>query len=134
MVKKLVAFFLPLACSLALSAAAHVRGSVTSTGCLQTGADPNTFVLNSDSHLNTALYTGGDASTLTPAELARVQMSYIKIVPEGNLDLQSYMGHRARVKGFLILDRTGTAGSTATSADLGQLELRVTSIRRIAGT
>jgi hypothetical protein len=109
------------------------QSHIVTTGCLQAGMDPNTYVLYSDSPGKYGSNNGN------PSAIARAEASSIRISPEDKADLQRYVGHRTRVKGTLIYraPASGSIGSvdnTTPVAALGPYDLKITSIHRIAGT
>ncbi len=135
---RLTALFLPLAFSLALVVYAQIqtggKGSASYeknwdmriTGCLQTGSEPNTYILNNVSMSRSR--TGG-----TPNEMARTETSY-KLIPEGNLDLKDHIGHKVEVTGMLKKEEKSSEYSSSSSpSGMSQTpELRVSSIRHIS--
>jgi hypothetical protein len=125
-----------LVCAFAVIAAASAslygrENHIVTTGCLQTGADSNTYTLYTDS-------PGHHRDNQYPSEIARAEINPIRIYPEENKDLQRYLGHRTRIRGVLIYEGpalTGTAeANSAAPVAAGQYDLKVTSIHRIAGT
>jgi hypothetical protein len=136
----------PVALSLALVLSAQSQSSghkshnakgnrITVTGCLQAGTEPNTYVLNN------AMGVIRGKSGKTPSQMARTEDTY-KLVPEGNLDLKSHVGHKVEVTGMEEMMGSSSAGSmrsessSSSGAESGMNapELRVSKIRHISDT
>ncbi len=124
-------------------------GSVTLTGCLQAGTEPNTFVLNHVSETGTQ--TGSQRSTAdkNPSEMARADTTYSLVPNNKKIDFSKHMGHRVEVSGNLMPEGSSHSGSSKDSSassssssstgqmgsmDSGRMQLKVRSIRQVAAT
>ncbi len=145
MKRMLTALWLPMALSIAIAAGAAPQQSdqnqsgqssgswdqsgqsgqsgmehkVSLTGCLQSGTDPNTYILTNAT--SSSAKTSKKRSSQAPNEMARAENSYI-LVPENGIDLSKHVGHRVRVTGSIeegsgsSSGTTGSMGSTGSSA------------------
>jgi len=140
--KKLIALLVPMTLILALVVYAQTRSSsmgsekgnkTTLTGCLQTGSEPNTYMLNNVS-------MSRNRSGSTPSEMARAETSY-KLIPEGSVDLKDHVGHKVEVTGMLEHaemsmehSTSGESSSSYSNKSSEVPEIKVSSIRHISAT
>ena len=107
------------------------KGSMTLTGCLKAGSEPDTFILSNVSGAGTQT-----AGTTAPGELARTDVSY-KLTSDGNVKLKDHVGHKVEVTGTIAKGMTETAPSSTapSSADKPRADmakLKVTSIKHVS--
>lgn len=156
MKKMLTALWLPVALSVAIAAVgapkqkqdSSMQGSspsssqITLTGCLQTGTEPNTYVLtNATTSSAKSKHGGKTGSNQAPSEMARAESSYI-LVPESGMDLSKHVGHRVRVTGTIEGQGMTSSSSTgqeqaAAGAQMSQTNMArfdVKSIRHVSNT
>lgn len=127
--------------------------SVTLTGCLQPGTDPNTYILSgvtpSDMNDQSSESQGQEdqdqsQSGNMPSELARGENTYT-LIPDGRVDLRSHVGQRVEVTGKIMESTsrmnqssraTTPSGQSSTMHSqtemTGQPQFRVSSIRQIS--
>jgi len=89
------------------------------TGCLQSGTEPNTYILKDVKMVQ----AGTDK---TPRQLARTESSYM-LVPQGKVDLKRHVGHEVEVTGTLSENELSSQPSS-------NAEIKVSSIRHISDT
>jgi len=139
---RLTAVLLPLTICLALvvyaqtqrnsmgSASQEENRSMTLTGCLQAGSEPNTYTLSNVS-------MSRSRSSGAPNEMARTETSY-KLIPEGNVNLKDHVGHKVEITGTPAKEESSMGTSTSSSGEYSGTssspELKVSSIRHIAKT
>jgi len=142
---RLAAVLLPLTFSLALAAYAQTQTEMsgnashqkkrrmTLVGCLQTGSEPNTFILKNVS-------MSRSRSSGTPREMAKTETAYV-LIPEENVDLKSHVGHKVEVSGMPMHenDSMGSAHESTESSPSYSEEgetpaLRVSSIKHLSTT
>ncbi len=110
--------------------------TVTYTGCVQTGTETRTYILNNVIPI-AKTETTGTSGTVTTTTYA--------LVPEGKVDLQEHVGHKVEVTGVLIPagkgetkyeTKTKTKGSeeeTKGEVERGAVpQLKVVSVRPLA--
>jgi hypothetical protein len=116
-------------------ARSSAKGSVTLTGCLQAGTEPNTFVLNnvsesgaqSSAHSRESQSTSqagstGSSSDRNPSEMARTDTSYVLVPNNKKMDLSQHIGQRVEVTGSLVPGHSKTGmgtGSSSSSSTMG---------------
>ncbi len=185
MKKTFMTLFLLLACSLALTAAQYQNqpqtdqdqqdqqnmpsssqagNKMTFTGCLQSGVEPNSYVLNNvtpsdmsqqslnqqdqeqqEQAQNPDLNQGQEGSQ--PSELARASEKSFNLIPEGRVDLKNYIGKRVEVTGKMIQSTSRTTQSSRATTPSGQSssihsstemteqpQFQVSSVRQIASS
>jgi len=141
MKKMLTALWLPMALSLAVAAIGapkHKQDSskdqISLTGCLQTGTEPNTFVL-ANATTSSAKSKRGKESNQAPSEMARAESSYV-LVPENGIDLSKHVGHRVRVTGIMeehgMTSSTGEQGAAGSQTKMTRFDVK--SIRHLSNT
>ena len=127
---KAIATSLALTFCLALALAAQAphtgQGSkgkeISLTGCLETGAEPNTFLLK---NVGTQAASGTEAK---PAELARTDTEY-KLIADTSVKLNDHVGQKVAVTGMITgtpQDQPGGAGPIS--------QIKVKSIKEVAAT
>jgi hypothetical protein len=79
---------------------------VKMTGCLQNGAEPNTFVLNNKNKG----YTRHNTTGQTPLALARADNTVV-LLPQENVDLQKHVGQRVTVSGWVRSESDRNTGT-----------------------
>jgi hypothetical protein len=110
--------------------------TVTYTGCVQTGAETRTYILNNVIPISKT-ETTGTSGTVTTTTYA--------LVPEGKVDLQEHVGHKVEVTGVLVPAgkgdtkyKTKTKAKGAEEETKGEVErgavpqLKVVSVRPLA--
>ena len=114
------------------------KDSMTLTGCLKAGSEPDTFILTNVSGGGTAA-----AQTTTPGELARTDTSY-KLTADSNIKLSDHVGHKVEVtgtlaKGMISSSSSSTSSSTSSSASASSghmgghmAKLKVSSIKHVS--
>jgi hypothetical protein len=102
------------------------KGSMTLTGCLKAGSEPDTFILSNVSGAGTQA-----AQTTAPGELARADVSY-KLTADSNVKLKDHVGHKVEVTGTIAKGMTGTAPSSADKPHADMAKLKVTSIKHVS--
>ena len=137
---------LPLAVSLAMvvfapaksnPAGASEKGkSVKLTGCLESGSEPNTYMLK-----NVSMADSGSSGA--PNEMARSESSF-RLIAEGNVNLKDHVGHKVEVTGIesessseSSMEGSESSASSPSSSSYGTSttpELKVSSIRHISTT
>jgi hypothetical protein len=139
-----ISLALALGMALAPGAQAKPHGTksgshITLTGCLQSGATLNTYVLNNV--MSTTAESSRNQATSTPSEMARSESSSYVLVPEGKVNLQKFVGQRVRVTGTISGEQStsnpssSSAGNTKQpSSTSGKNELKVMAIHKISGT
>ena len=129
MKRMLTALWLPMALSLAIAAigapkhkqdistkaSSSTSSQITLTGCLQTGTEPNTYVLTNAITSTAKNKRGKESSNQAPSEMARAESSYI-LVPENGVDLSKHVGHRVRVTGTVEEGSSSSSGMTGSSS------------------
>jgi len=143
MKRKITAICFTVACAVGLSLSAQTPQTATETkgktltltGCLQTGTEPNTFVLNN-------VTPGGKETTSTPGakpdELAKTEPSYI-LSPDAKVSLKEHVGHKIEVTGTLAAKSTSSPPASQekkSTPEYGSAaakpQLKVTSMRHIS--
>lgn len=159
MKKTLMTSFLLLVCSLALMAAqsetdqqnmpssSEAGRKIKISGCLQSGSEPNSYVLNNATPSGMSQPSSQDSGQsrsqadmgMDPSELARTQTSYT-LVPEGNVNLENMVGKKVEVTGKMIqsdygssaTDPSGRTSPSHSSTEMsGEPKFQVSSIRQI---
>jgi hypothetical protein len=114
-----------------MSHSAKTGKNITVTGCVQTGTEPDTFMLN---NVMTASSSQSKSSG-TPSEMARSEASSYTLIPEGKVNLQSYVGQRVRVTGKISGEgTTNQEPSTEGTPSSSSQKLMVTAIHKVPGT
>ncbi len=111
--------------------------TVTYTGCVQTGTETRSFILNNVIPISKTETTGTSGTVSTTTTYA--------LVPEGKVDLQEQVGHKVEVTGVLIPAgkgetkyKTETKAKGAKEETKGEVErgavpqLKVVSVRPLA--
>ncbi len=139
-----LSFCMALAVSVQAKSGKHsaASGRTSVIGCLQTGSSPNTYVLNNVSE-STKSSKSMSKSSQAPSEMARSEGSYM-LIPEGNVNLQNWVGKRVRVTGRMATstssnpNESSSSGSSSSSSESSSStsgsEFMVTSIRAASGT
>ena len=105
--------------------------SVTIIGCLQSGTEPNSYVLSNAMPSDTSQQSQ-IRSERTPSEMARTEDSYT-LIPEGRVDLKKHVGHKVEVTGKVAEKSSRTSAQTEQSSEMtGHPHFKVASIREIA--
>jgi hypothetical protein len=105
--------------------------SMKMTGCLQNGAEPNTFVLIPTSSTTGSSQMSKNQTGSTPEEMARSENSYT-LIPDQKVNLSDHVGHQVQIKGQLI-DQESSAKDSG-NAGQNQSQFRVSSIRSLGAT
>ena len=110
------------------------KGSMTLTGCLKAGTEPDTFILSNVS-------SGGTdtAQRTAPGELARTDTSYkLTADSNSNIKLKDHVGHKVEVtgtlaKGMIHSSTSASSSSTSSSTSTGDMaKLKVSSIKHVS--
>ena len=133
---KTLAICFTMVCSLALVLYAQApppghtpsegKGSMTLTGCLKAGSEPDTFILSNVSGGGTEA-----AQRTAPGELARTDVSY-KLKADSNVKLKDHVGHKVEVTGTIAKGMTDTAPSSTDKPGADMAKLKVTSIKHVS--
>ncbi len=164
MTKTFMILFLLLGCSLALAVAQpqyqpknDQDKQTTFTGCLQSGTEPNSYVLNNatpsdmsqqssnpqnqdqqEQAQNPDLDQGQYREGTEPSELARASEKSFTLIPEGRVNLKNYVGKKVEVTGKMIEPAsraTTPSGQSSNSTEMtGQSQFQVSSVRQIANS
>ena len=111
---------------------------ITFTGCLQTGTEANTFILNniSGEGAGNAMKSGSK----TPSRMARSETSTsCVLIPEGKTSLHDHVGERVKVTGYWKESSMGMGSAKEMSGSMnmgmkGKSEFMVTSVHKASGT
>jgi hypothetical protein len=103
------------------------KGSMTLTGCLKAGSEPDTFILSNVSGGGTE----AAAQRTAPGELARTDVSY-KLTADSNVKLKDHVGHKVEVTGTIGKGMTNTPPSSADKPGADMAKLKVTSIKHVS--
>ncbi len=71
--------------------------SMSLTGCLQAGTEPNTYIL---SNVSSGKAARNKNKAGAPGEMARAESSYV-LVPQSGVDISQHVGKRVRVTGSI---------------------------------
>ena len=118
---------------------------VSFTGCLQTGTQASSYVLDKVVPIGQTTKT---EATGTAGEIAKTTTTTYALVPGERVEFQKMVGHKVEVTGVLIsgdtktetktkIDREGEKDITVkdkSKTDNAQPQLRVTSIKHLADT
>lgn len=130
-------FALALGCTVALHAQdtttttrtqvnSDVAKSVTYSGCVQSGAEPRSFVLAKvvpvSQTKSTEVGTSGTTTTVT---------TNYALVPTEKIELQPEVGHKVEVTG-IMMPAGDIKTETSTKADNAMPQFRVLSIKKVA--
>ena len=112
---------------------------IIATGCLQSGATPDTFVLNNATTGMTQTARNQSGNAPKPSEMARSEVSNYVLIPSGKVNLKNFVGKTVRVTGIPSGQSMNTPSSSANEnssapSNKGQNELKVSVIRTISGT
>lgn len=147
MKKTLLTLFILVGCGLALAAGQYpdqsqsnpqttpssssMGKSVTFIGCLQSGTEPNSYVLSNA--MPSDMSRQATRSEGMPSEMARTENSY-RLIPEGKVDLKKHVGHKVEVTGKMAKKSSMTSMSKEQPSEMtGHLQhFKVTSVREIA--
>ena len=142
-----ISLVLAFCMALAIGVQAKTKGNsakavsrITVTGCLQSGATPDTFVLNNATSDMTK--NAPNKSANAPSEMARSEVSNYVLIPSGKVNLLNFVGKKVRVTGIPSEQLMNTPSSSANepaneksaSSITGQNELKVSAIHTIPGT
>jgi hypothetical protein len=109
-------------------AKSDVAKSVTYSGCVQSGAEPRSFVLAKGVPVSqaktTEVGTSGTTTTVTTT---------YALVPAEKIELQPEVGHKVEVTG-IMLPAGDIKTETTTMADNAMPQFRVLSIKKVADT
>jgi hypothetical protein len=106
MKRSLAAAIFALGCSVALANAQDTRTTtvtkvdgkapqtVTYTGCVQTGTETKSFILNKAVPMSTTTTVGTAGTTTTTTTYA--------LIPDQKVELQTHVGHKVEVTGMLV--------------------------------
>ncbi|HEX7069755.1 MAG TPA: hypothetical protein VF190_03070 [Rhodothermales bacterium] len=125
--------------------------SVTLTGCLRQGADPNSFELqnvqmtgssassaSSGTSTSASSTAGTGTSTGMSAGTSGNEMGSVKLIVSDDIDLKPHVGHRVEVRGSMANGMMKDKGATGTAGGKDkegkERTLRVRSLRHISET
>ena len=133
---------LPLAFGTALAASAQAQDPgmrMNMIGCLQAGAEPNTYILTSITKGYIRRSTTGD----TPLVLARTD-DFVLVPEKSTVDLQEHIGQRVKISGWMSSNEYSTTGTAASTTPYGAepsspektnvMEFKVTKLHRVSGS
>ena len=117
--------------------------AVTYTGCLQTGTESRSFILDKVVPVGQTTKT---EATGTSGEVTRTTTTTYALIPGERVEFQNMVGHKVEVTGVLLSGDTKTETKTSieregqkdtktrdkSKTDNGMPQLRVTSIKHLA--
>jgi len=117
--------------------------AVTYTGCLQTGTETRSFILDKVVPVGRTTKT---EATGTAGEVARTTTTTYALIPGERVEFQNMVGHKVEVTGVLVsgdsktetktsIEREGakdTKTKDKSKTDNGMPQLRVTSVKHLA--
>jgi len=102
------------------------KSSMTLTGCLKAGSEPDSFILTNVSGAGTQA-----AERTTPGELAKTDVSY-KLTADSSIKLKDHVGHKVEVTGTIGKGFTATPPSSADKPKADMAKLNVTAIKHVS--